>query len=63
MGNRLPVIIFTQNDFQEQITDIKWQMAVFVSRPLRKPWKPSVRLAGLCTKIQTEDMLNTKQKC
>jgi len=37
MGNRLPVIIFTQNDFQEQITDIKWQMAVFVSRPLRKP--------------------------
>jgi len=33
MGNRLPVIIFTQNDFQEWISDIKWRMALFISRP------------------------------
>jgi hypothetical protein len=35
----------------------------FTWRDLRKPQKPSVRIANLCTKIWTWDLPNMKQEC
>lgn len=35
MGNRLPVSVVAQTDFQERISDVTREMAVLISQDLR----------------------------